>query len=115
MTTLDSIRERVRAIEDKLADGTMEPATAREFMMALTGVGGPVADEVRRAEMVYNHVLLAFLSTDEAANRAKIRAQCSPEYNDYKSALDLSKQIQQLIISTRGYLRSLDSEAQLAR
>jgi hypothetical protein len=64
---------------------------------------------------VYNHVLLAFLSTDEAANRAKIRAQCSPEYNDYKSALDLDKQIKQLIISTRGYLRSLDSEAQLAR
>jgi hypothetical protein len=65
--------------------------------------------------MVYNHVLLAFLSTDEAANRAKIRAQCSPEYNDYKSALDLSKQVGQLIVSCRGFLRSIDEEMRLQR
>jgi hypothetical protein len=115
VTALDEIKARVRAIEEKLADGSLEPATAREFLMALTGLGGPVANELRRTEMTYNHVLLTMLGGEEAANRARIRAQCSPEYGVYREAKDLSEQIRQLIISCRGYLRSLDEEARLAR
>ena len=115
MTQLDDIKARVRAIEDHLADGAMSPVNAREFLVALTALGGVVVDETRRAELKFNHVLLAFLNSDEAANKAKIRAQCSPEYADFKAAKDLSEQIKQLIISCRGYLRSLDEEARLAR
>lgn len=115
MTALDEIKVRVSAIEEKLADGSLEPATAREFLMALTGLGGPVGNELRRAEMTYNHVLLACKGGEEAANRAEIRAKCSPEYADYRAVKDLSEQIKQLIISSRQYLRSLDEEARLQR
>jgi hypothetical protein len=81
MTTLDSIREGVRAIEDVLTGET----------------------------------LLSFLGSTEAKNRAEIRAQCSPEYGEYRAAKDLSEQIKQLVITCRGYLRSIDEEARLAR
>jgi hypothetical protein len=115
MTALDEIKARVSAIEEKLADGSLEPASAREFLMALTGLGGPVGNELRRAELRYKPVLRSFLNGDGAAARAKIQAECSPEYADYREAYDLNKQIAQLIISCRGYLRSLDEEARLAR
>jgi hypothetical protein len=115
MSTLDSIREGVRAIEDVLTGETLMPQEARTFLVKLTALHGPVQDEVRRAESKYNHVLLAFLGGEEAANRAKIRAQCSPEWLDYKAAKDLADQISQLIISCRAYLRSIDEEARLAR
>jgi hypothetical protein len=115
LTTIEDIKARVRAIEDHLADGAMSPVNAREFLVALTALGGVVVDEVRRAELRYNHVELAFLTSEEAANRAKMRARCSPEYAEYRTAKDLNEQIKQLIISTRGYLRSIDEEARLAR
>jgi hypothetical protein len=115
MTTLQEIGIRVRSIETHLSDGSLAPSSAREFLVNLTALGGMVIDEVRRAELTYNYVLLNCLSGEEAANRAKIRAQCSPEYAQYREAKDLSEQIKQLIISCRGYLRSLDEEARLAR
>jgi hypothetical protein len=115
LTALDEIKARVSAIEEKLADGSLEPATAREFLMALTGLGGPVSNELRRAELNYKPVLLTFLSGDGTAARAKIQAECSPEFAEWREAKDLSDQVHQLIISCRGYLRSLDEEARLAR
>jgi hypothetical protein len=115
LTALDEIKARVSAIEEKLADGTLEPATAREFLMALTGLAWPVANELRRSELRYNHVLLAAKGVGEAVNLAEIRAKCSPEYAEYREAKDLSEQIKQTLISSRGYLRSLDEEARLAR
>jgi hypothetical protein len=115
MTALGEIKDRVRAIEEKLADGSLEPMSAREFLMALTGLSGMVGDEVRRAEMSFNHVLLSFLGGDEPAVKAKIRAQCSPEYDRYRQAKDLSDQVKQIVISCRGYLRSIDEEIRLQR
>jgi hypothetical protein len=115
LTALDEIKARVSAIEEKLADGSLEPATAREFLMALTGLGGPVGNELRRAEMTYNHVLLAAKGGEEAANRAEIRAKCSPEYAAFREMKDLSEQVKQLVISCRQYLRSLDEELRLQR
>jgi hypothetical protein len=115
VTTLDSIREGVRAIEDVLTGETLMPQEARTFLVKLTALHGPVQDEVRRAESKYNHVLLSFLGSTEAKNRAEIRAQCSPEYGEYRAAKDLSEQIKQLVITCRGYLRSIDEEARLAR
>jgi hypothetical protein len=115
MTTLDAIREKVREVEGHLADGLASPADVRSFELLLSGLHGAVVDEVRRAEMRYNHVLLSFLGANEAKNRAEIRAQCSPEYGEYRAAKDLSEQIKQLVITCRGYLRSIDEEARLAR
>lgn len=108
-----SIRERVKAIEKQLVAGALPPDMARESLAELTGLLGSCTEELRVAELAYNPVLLACLRSGEAANRARIEAECSPEYARMREAKDITKQVQQMIVTCRAYLRSLDEEMRL--
>lgn len=110
-----SVRERIKAIQKELRDGGLTPDLARESLVTLTALLGNVHDEQREADHEYKLVLLGCLQGDEAANRARIRAEVTPQYQRAREAKDTFTLVQEMIRSCRAYLRSLDEEMRLAR
>ena len=78
--------------------------------MALTALSGNVADEERAREAEYKAVLFKALESHDKANRARIAAENTEAYKLYREAHDTAKLVKELVISCRGYLRSLSDE-----
>jgi hypothetical protein len=110
-----SVRERIKAIQKELRDGALTPDMARESLVTLTALLGNVADEQRAADADYKKVLLAALQRGEAANRARIEAEVTPEYGRARAAKDTKDLVVEMIRSCKCYLRSLDEEMRLSR
>jgi hypothetical protein len=114
-TAAPTVRERVKVIQKELRDGALTPDLTRESLVTLTALLGNVNDEQRQADHDYKVVLLKCLDADEAANRAKIRAEVSPEYQRAREAKDTETLVVEMIRSCKAYLRSLDTEMGLSR
>jgi hypothetical protein len=110
-----TIRERIKAVQKNLRDGALTPDMARESLVMLTALLGNVNDEQRAADSEYKRVLLECLERHAKANRARIEAECSPQYDRAKEAKDTAVLVTEMIRSCRAYLRSLDEEMRLAR
>lgn len=110
-----SIRERIKQIQKELRDGSTTPELARDHLMTLTALLGNVLDEQRGADHEYKLVLLGCLQSDEAANRARIRAEVTPQYQRSREAKDTAELVTEMIRSCKTYLKSLDTEMGLAR
>ena len=60
-------------------------------------------------------MLLDHLEGSEAANRAKIRAETTPEFARKQEARDTKELVQEMVRALKYYLRSLEEEMRLAR
>lgn len=92
-----TIRGMVRTIQQEIAAGGLDPHHAADLLMKLTAVLGNCNDEIRLADAHYAIVLLRCLDSDEAVNRAKIRAETSPEYQRRREARDTKELAQEMI------------------
>jgi hypothetical protein len=110
-----TIRDRISAIQGELANGALTPDLARESLVRLTALLGNVHAEQRHADHEYKLVLLGCLQGDEAANRARIRAEVTPQYLRSREAKDLADLVVEMIRSCKAYMRSLEEELRLAR
>ncbi len=111
-----TVRELVRGMQREIREtADLQPERAAELLNRLSALFGNVLDEVREADMNYNTVLLGFLNSDEAANRARIRAQASDEYARFRQAKDQERLVIELIRSLKQFLRSKTEEMRLAR
>jgi hypothetical protein len=112
---MTTIRDRISAIQGELANGALTPDLARESLVRLTALLGNVHNEQRVADHEYKLVLLGCLQGDEAANRARIRAEVTVQYQRSREAKDLADLVVEMIRSLKAYMRSLDEELRLAR
>jgi hypothetical protein len=110
-----TIRERIRKIQAQLRDGALTPDMARESLVTLTALLGNINDEQRDADHEYKVLLLECLRSESKANRARMVAETSPQYQRAREAKDTNTLVQEMIRSCRAYLRSLDEEMRLAR
>jgi hypothetical protein len=110
-----SIRDRISAIQGELANGALTPDLARESLVRLTALLGNAHDEHRHADHEFKLVLLGCMQGDEAANRARIRAEVTPQFQRAREAKDMADQIVETIRSLKAYMRSLEEELRLAR
>lgn len=110
-----TIREMVAEIQREVRDTELQPARAAEIQVTLTALMGNCHSEIREADAAYAVVLLACLETEEKANRAKIRAEISPEYARKREARDTKELVIELVRSLRHYLRCLQEEMRLSR
>jgi hypothetical protein len=110
-----SVREMLKAAQAEMRRDDLPPGRARDLLVQLSALYGNCLDEVREADHAYAVVLLRFLDADEAASRAKIRAETSLEYLRKREADNALKLILELIRSLKVMLRSLDEEMRLAR
>ena len=74
---------------------------------------GNVNDEIRVADMDFAVVLLKYLDGEEAANRARIRAETTPEFQRKREARDCKELVVELIRSLKFYLRAQEEEMRL--
>lgn len=111
-----TVRGLVRTIQVEVRDTSdLQPDRAAELLNQLAALIGNVLDEIREADLAYAEVLLKCLDSDEAANRAKIRAETTPEYQRKRAARDLKELSTELIRSLKYFLKSKQDEYQMSR
>jgi hypothetical protein len=110
-----TVRELVREMSLEIRNTDLQPGRAADILMQLTTLLGNIADEIREADLAYAIVLLKALEGDEAANRAKIRAEVSPEYQRKREARDLEKLTVELVRNLKYFLRAKEEEMRLTR
>lgn len=110
-----TVRQMVNAIQLELRGGDVPPSRARELLMTLTSLMGNCNTEVTRTEGAFTQVLAGFLDSEQKANRAKIRAELSPEYTAKQEARNALTMVVEMIRSLKTILRSIEEEMRLAR
>ena len=110
-----TVRDLVRAIQREVRDTDLQPDRAADLLTKLTALIGNIADEQRDADAAYAVVLLRLLESEEAASRAKIRAETTPEYARKREARDMRELAIELIRSLKAYLRTKQDEMRLTR
>lgn len=106
----------VREMQLEIRDTSdLQPDRASALMNRLAALMGNINDEIREADVVYAHVLLGCLETEEAASRAKIRAETTPAYSRKREARDTKELTIELVRSLKYFLRSKEEEMRLTR
>lgn len=111
---MTSVREHVKNAQAQMLQD-LSPVQARELLVKLTSLLGNVLSECTAADHAYAIVLLRFLDADEAANRAKIRAETSQEYLRKQEASTTKQLIVEAIRSLKSYITSVSEEMRLTR
>lgn len=111
-----TVRDLVRAAQREIRDtADLQPDRAAELLNHLAALMGNCNDEIREADAAYAAVLLAHLESSEKANRARIKAETSPEYQRKREARDTKELIVELARSLKYFLRAKADELELAR
>lgn len=111
-----TVRGIVRLIQVEVRDqADLQPDRAAELVTKLSALIGNCNDEIRTADAKYAAVLLAHLEAEEAASRAKIRAETTPAYQRKREARDTKELAVELTRSLKYFLRSKEEEMRLSR
>lgn len=111
-----TVRGLVREVQIEVRDTPdLQPDRAAALLNRLAALIGNVNDEIRACDAAYAEVLLGCLDSDEAANRAKIRAETTPAYQRKREARDTKELAVELARSLKFFLRSKAEELQLSR
>lgn len=105
-----TIRSRIEAIREHLAKEDVSPSVARTSLIQITALLGNCMDEARHLDHEYKLVLLGCMAGGEPANKAKIRAEVTPQYVAWREAQDLVELVIELIRSLKASLKSKDEE-----
>jgi hypothetical protein len=109
------VRDLIKSMQTEIRDTDLQPDRAADLLTKLTALIGNCNDEIRESDMAYHGVLLKHLDSDEAANRAKIRAQTTPEYLRSREAKDTKELAVELSRSLKYFLKAKSDELQLSR
>lgn len=105
-----NIKGLIRGYNEEILNHDLTPSRASDILCEVSSLLGNITDEIKRTEIEYNRVLLKFLEEEPKANRAKIKAECSPEYEAKLNAKNTMLVATQLIGSLKYYLREKESE-----
>lgn len=110
-----SVRELIKQMQTEIRGvSDLQPTRAAELLLKLTALLGNCADEIREADHAYAVVLLQFLDADEAANRARIRAETSLPFLRKREARDTRELAVELVRSLKYFLKSKEEEMRLS-
>jgi len=107
VTVRDLVKSYQREIQ-QTAD--LQPDRAAHLLNQLSALIGNVAEEIRDADAEYAVTLLHFLDTEKKANRARIRAEISPEFRRKQEARDTKELVIELTRSLKYYLKTKQDE-----
>jgi len=105
-----TIRERINNYQNEIIKGDLFPERAAEILTEISALLGNINDEMLKRDVEYNKVLLKYLEEEKTANRAKIKADISPEYELMKTARNTEKQVLEMIRSLKYLLRAKTEE-----
>ena len=110
-----SVRDLVKQWQTEIRNTDLQPDRAAELLTKLAALIGNCNDEIREADMAYATVLLTHLESEEAANRAKIRAQTTPEYARSRQARDTKEVVTEMCRSLKYFLKAKEEEIRASR
>lgn len=105
----------IREMQREVRDTDLLPDRAAELLTKLTALLGNCNDEIREADHDFAVVLLGYLDSDEAANRARIRAETTPEHLRKREARDTKELVIELVRSLKYFLKAKEEEMRLSR
>lgn len=109
-----NLREIIKERQDEIASTDLQPVRAAEVLKELSALIGNCNDRIRQCDVAYSHVLLNCLASEEKANRAKIKAEISPEYIEKREARDTKELVVEMIRSLKYYLKAKEEEYRLS-
>src|SRR5262245_37993045 len=98
---MTTVRGLIREFQVEIRETELQPDRAADLLNRLSALIGNVNEEIREADAIYAGVLLKHLESEEAANRAKIRAETTPEYQRKREARDTKELAMELIRSLK--------------
>ena len=111
-----TVRALVKSYQQEILQASdLLPDRAAELLTKLTALIGNCNDAIREADCEYATVLLGHLETETKANRAKIRAEISPEYQRKREARDTKELAVELARSLKYFLKAKSDELQLSQ
>ena len=111
-----SVRDLIKSVQLEIREpGDLLPDRAADLLNMLTSLIGNCNDELRASDLEYKRVLLKCLQTSEAANRARIEAETTPEYVRRQEAQHTKELAVEMIRSLKIYLKSKQEEMRLSR
>lgn len=112
---MTTVRDWVREIQSEIrATDDLQPSRASHLLNRLSALLGNINDEIREADAEYSVVLLRCLDSDEAANRARIRAEITPEHRRKREARDTRELAKEMIGTLKYFIRSKSDEMRLS-
>ena len=103
-----NIRELISNYRNEVGKGNLAPQRAAEILTELSSIMGTILDEIQGCEMKYNKFLLKCYDSEQKANRAKIVAEISPEYEAMRTAKNTLKVVEEMIRALKYLLRALE-------
>lgn len=110
-----TLRERINEYQSEILSKDLLPERASIILTEISALYGNILDRIKDTEMIYNKVLLAYLDSEQKANRAKIKAEITQEYQDLKDATNTEKVCLQMIRSLSKFLKAKESEYQTTK
>lgn len=107
---MSTIREMVCAFQEEVKNTDLLPERAAEILTKLAALLGNINQEILVREMTYKKKLLECYEKETKANRAKIIAETSPEYEAYKVAINIEKLAVEIMRSLKYYLNVKETE-----
>lgn len=108
-----TVRGLIQSIQVEVRDTELDPSRAAELVTKLTVLYASVLDVVTKREMEFNEVLSGLMDEDMPANRAKIRAQATDQYQALQEARNVEKSTLQLIQSLKTLVKLRQEEMRL--
>lgn|SRR3990167_201794 len=105
-----TIREIILKIQNEIGQRDLQYNEGANCLRELTSLLGNINDQIRVKDLAYNKVLLNALDTEGKANRAKIVAEISPEYQEKLEARNTKELVLEMIRGLKYWLRAKDDE-----
>ena len=107
---MESLREMIIKRQNEVASGDLHPVRCAEILVEISALYGNILDEVRRRQMTYNTILLNAYDETKTANRPKLKAETTKEYNRLLRAKNLEKVTIEIIRALKYFLREKSTE-----
>lgn len=108
-----TVRGLIAEIQVEVRGDDLQPDRAADLVAKLSSLYGNVLDELRKAEMLFNAVVRAYVNEGHAVNKAETLAKTTQEYEKWRETRDLEKLTTQMISSMKAMLRMKAEEIRM--
>lgn len=105
-----TIRQIINNFQNEILKGNLEPARASTILIEGSALLGNVNDFITKNDIAYNKVLLDYLDEEKTANRARIRANITPQYEEMRNARNTEKVLLEMLRGLKYYLKVKEEE-----
>ena len=100
---MKTVREMIGEYRTEVLKQELHPERAAKIIVDLAVLLGNINEQIREAMVIYNQVLAKTLAVEKSAAKAKILAEITPEYIDFKTKKDLKEEVVDLIRGLKYY------------